>query len=92
MISNTDIKQLASLARLNVTDEQCSSYAEDFNGILAYIDTISRVDLKEHKPSYINTNVVREDDDSYEPKVFTERLLKQTPESQDGYLKVPNIL
>lgn len=93
MITNKDIQTLASLARLEVSSDQCDSYAKDFNGILSYIDTLSQVEVSvQDQDSYVLTNVVRDDELSYEAESFTEDLLDEAPDSQDGYVKVPKIL
>ncbi len=93
MITNKDIQVLAELARLEVSSDECEAYAQDFNGVLSYIDTLSQVDVTlGGQDSYVLSNVVREDELAYEPGEFTDLLLKEAPDSKDGYLKVPKIL
>lgn len=93
MITNKDIQTLAELARLEVSQDQCAAYADDFNGILSYIDTLSQVEVSsQDQNSQVVVNVVREDDSAYAPESFTDVLMKSAPDTKDGYLKVPKIL
>jgi len=93
MITNKDIQVLAELARLEVSSDECEVYSQDFDGVMSYIDTLSQVDVTlGGQDSYVLSNVVREDELAYEPGEFTDLLLKEAPDSKDGYLKVPKIL
>mgnify|MGYP000147359746 CR=1 FL=1 len=92
MITREDIQQLAVLARLSVTDEQCDAYQKDFEGVLEYINTLNAVEVKQIPSSGVLKNVLREDDIAYEPKQFTEALLDAAPMQENGYVKVAKIL
>jgi aspartyl-tRNA(Asn)/glutamyl-tRNA(Gln) amidotransferase subunit C len=92
MIQIDDVRQLASLARLSMTEEQLQAYQKDFEGILNYIETINQADVAEVELPYVLTNVVRDDEEAYEAGEFTNDLIGQAPQSKDAYFEVPKIL
>ena len=91
---NTDeIKQLAELARVSLSDEQAGKLGEDFKNILGYIDQLSAVDVTGVEP--FNGPVVNQfrDDVANSAGDTTHKLVVNNfPEAQDGFLKVPKIL
>ncbi len=92
MIQIDDVRQLASLARLSMSEEQLQAYQKDFEGILNYIETINKADVTTAELPYVLTNVVREDEEAYEAGEFTHDLIGQAPQSKDAYFEVPKIL
>lgn len=89
-----DIKTLASLSRLELSQSEQESYVSDFDGILNYIDMLQEVSGVEMTGQSYNpiTNVMREDDIAYAPGEFSEALLNEAPKTQDGFVKVKKIL
>lgn len=87
-----DIDKLALLARLELAQEEKESMRKDFDSILGYIDQIAEVRIDAVEPLYTLTNVMREDIVKNNDGVYTEALLKEMPDTQDGYLKVKQIL
>lgn len=92
MIHIDDVRQLASLARLSIPEEQLQAYQKDFEGILDYIETINQAEVTEVEIPHVLTNMVRDDEESYQPGEFTYDLLAQAPQSRGGYFEVPKIL
>lgn len=89
-----DILTLASLSRLEITDAEAQAYKKDFDGILNYVDSIASVDVSgsEHYENNVIKNVMRSDDDVYQAGSFTGDILKEAPDSKDGYFKVKKVL
>jgi aspartyl-tRNA(Asn)/glutamyl-tRNA(Gln) amidotransferase subunit C len=86
-----DVENLAELARINLTNEEKNGLLNDFDSILAYVDTIKNVDVKHSVSDITNYNIWRED--KIEPRDFEKKLITdQFPDSQDGFLKVKKIL
>lgn len=88
-----DVEHLAHLARINLPEEEKASFLNDMKSILGYIDQISSVDtsgvdltLPEHR------NIVRDDVALNETGSQTDALISEAPESQDGFVKVKQIL
>lgn len=91
-----DIKKLADLARLDMTDEEMIGIAHDFDSILAYVGQIQEVsgslNVEKRSDELVLHNIMREDVAINNGGEFTDKISKQFPESQDGYLKVKQIL
>jgi len=95
MISADDVRKLAALSRLALSDEEIEKLRGEMDSIVAYIDTIQKVTLPE-KPAasvYLDIeNVMRPDGEPHETSAFTEALLSQAPRREGDYLKVKKIL
>lgn len=46
-----DIRHVAKLARLSLTEEEAGRYATQLDGILSYIDTLTKYDLGDVEPT-----------------------------------------
>ena len=88
-----DIKHLATLARLDISDTEAEGLLGDLKEILAYIDQVTSVtvsgteiDVPEHR------NVAREDIVTNQGGQYTDAIMANVPDKQDGYVKVNKIL
>lgn len=90
-----DIKHLANLARLELTDEEIAKYTDDTTEILGFIDQIQEAQSDKDLSTIENAgvrNVFREDGDVQETGEFTEVLLKEAPDVKDNFVRVKPIL
>lgn len=94
-----DIKKLANLARIDMSDEEMEGLAKDFDPILKYVGQVQGAlgsdenNKKDKKPDdYFLHNVMREDIVTNISNQYTKKILDNAPETQDGYLKVKQIL
>jgi len=85
-----DVENLAELARIELSDEEKKSLLKDFDNILAYVGQIEtlQIDAQEEHQVF---NVWREDE-LIKREFSRELIIKQFPDSQDGFLKVKKIL
>lgn len=94
-ISLDEVKKLAELSRIELSDEEMEKMRGEIDSIISYIDTIQKVDLPDVPESsayFDEVNVMREDDEPHAPGIFTETLLKQAPRTERKFLKVKKIL
>jgi aspartyl-tRNA(Asn)/glutamyl-tRNA(Gln) amidotransferase subunit C len=94
-----DIKKLADLARIDMSDEEMIGIAKDFDAILAYVGQVQEVSklkniqsLHDNSDNYFLQNVMREDIVTNDRGEYTEKILENAPDTQDGFLKVKQIL
>jgi aspartyl-tRNA(Asn)/glutamyl-tRNA(Gln) amidotransferase subunit C len=91
-----DIKYLANLSRLELSDEEVEKYANQFDEILHYVDKIKQFSSTDNDFKIENTsvkNVFREDDENIqESGIYTEDILDEAPQRQDDFVKVKKIL
>jgi aspartyl-tRNA(Asn)/glutamyl-tRNA(Gln) amidotransferase subunit C len=92
-----DIKKLANLARIDMSDEEMEGIAVDFKSILAYVGQIQEVsahkDLNEkNREDYFLKNIMRDDIVTNDRGEYSEKIMNEMPDTQDGFLKVKQIL
>ena len=89
-----DVENIANLACLYLTDEDKISYAEDMNSIIAFADTITRVDTSniKAKEHLIPISNVFHDDEVIIHNVERDELLAASPTKTDGYITVPRVV
>lgn len=89
-ISEDQVRHVAMLARLGLTDDQVAVLGVELNDILVQIDRISSLDLEGIEPTahaVAVTNVTR--DDVVRPCLSREDALLNAPEQQDGAFLIP---
>lgn len=93
MLTRDDIENLATLSRIDLAEEEKDELLAELEAILGYISEISEVIAGEVEPQAGELrNVMREDTDPHEPGIHTQDILDDAPDSEDGYLKVKQIL
>ncbi|MBU1046212.1 Asp-tRNA(Asn)/Glu-tRNA(Gln) amidotransferase subunit GatC [Patescibacteria group bacterium] len=88
-----DIENLANLCRIEISETEKEELLGEMDSILGFIDQIQSVKtggLKDRAGEH--RNIMREDENPYERGEFTNDLLGEAPETQEGYVKVKKIL
>ena len=92
MITIKDVEHVAKLSRLALSQEEMEKFAPQLNSILEYVDELNKVDTTGVEPmahSIKISNVMREDE--VKQDFSREEMLKNAPEEEDGFFKVPKI-
>ena len=92
-ISREDVRKVALLSRLEVTDEEIDRFTGQLGAILEYASMIDKLDLSDVEPtSHVMPikNVFRED--IAKNSIPVEDVLKNAPESFGNYFCVPKIM
>jgi len=90
-----EIKKLAELSRIALTEAEQEKMRGEFEVILGYVVAINRIsgDIPEGARSLVApVNVMREDKDPHESGLYTEALLNAAPRRKGDYVKVKKIL
>lgn len=92
-VSDDEVKKIAKLARLRLTDSEVALYGGQLSKILDSMTELSKADTSGVAPTTSvlgAVNVMRED----EPKPFpdTEALLANAPERDGPYFKVRKVI
>lgn len=93
-ISEDEIKKLARLCRLKLTEDEIKSLQKDMSSILDYVEMLQAVDVSGLEPTSQVTglmNVVRPDTE-LDYKTTPDELLKNAPAQKDHQFKVKRIL
>jgi aspartyl-tRNA(Asn)/glutamyl-tRNA(Gln) amidotransferase subunit C len=88
-----NIDDVALLARLKLTDEEKALFSDQLGKVIGYIDKLNELDTSDVEPtSHVLPlkNVFR--DDNVAPSLPRENILKNAPESEDGFFRVPKII
>ena len=86
------VREIASLARLDLSREETEMFVTQFKEILDYVSILNEVDTENVPPAYlssVNQSVTREDE--IEPSAPTNEFLANAPESKDGYVVIPRV-
>jgi aspartyl-tRNA(Asn)/glutamyl-tRNA(Gln) amidotransferase subunit C len=92
-ISEEEVKHVANLARLAVTEEEVKKFQQNLDAIITYAEQLNEIDTENIEPtSHVldMKNVMREDVPA--KGLPREEVLKNAPEHQDGQIKVPSII
>ncbi len=92
--SPEDVRRLAALSRIEISDADLQSFAEEFDAILAYVGKLEELTLPSVSERVLPAvrNVLREDGEPHAPGVYTEKIVEQFPERDGNYLSVKQIL
>jgi len=92
-IDTKTVKHVAFLVRLGISEEEAEKFSGQFSSIIDYFNMLNEVDTTNVPPAsdIANAeNVLRED--VVQPSMNHEEFLKNAPQSECGYVKVPTIL
>lgn len=95
MLTKDDVNNLANLARVDLTEEEKDKLQKDMESILGYISELQKapnVTESHQSGSYHLKNVMRSDDNPYDPGVNTEKILEEAPKRRDNLFAVKKIL
>ncbi|SFE88763.1 Asp-tRNA(Asn)/Glu-tRNA(Gln) amidotransferase subunit GatC [Alteribacillus iranensis] len=92
-ITQEQVKHVAHLARLSVSEEEAEKLAEELDGIIGFAEKLNELDTEGVEPTTHVLdihNVLRED--VQRPSLKQEEALKNAPDQEDGQVKVPSVL
>lgn len=92
-ISEDDVRHVAVLARLALTDEQVTTLTGELSSILGHIDELSKLDLTDVEPTahpLEMTDSMRADEPR--PGLSQADALRNAPEARDGAFVIPRIV
>ena len=93
-ISSDDVRHLAALSNLQLSDDEATDLQVDLTNILTYIEQLSKLDTTGVEPTYQVTGLenIWRDDVVDEGSVSRDTLLALSPEQADSSVRVPKVL
>ena len=94
----SDVKRIASLSRLELTDEQAGQTLEKLNGIFALVEQMKAVDTTGIEPlshpiaAFTDNIALRLRDDEVTEENRREDYQQPAPATQDGLYLVPKVI
>ena len=92
-ISPADVAHVARLARMDITEDELTLFAEQLGAVLEHANDIAGLDIAGVPPTAHPlpiSNVFR--DDEPHQSLDRDEVLAMAPEAEDGQFKVPRIL
>ena len=93
MIDREEVRKVANLARLEITEAEEAEFTTQLNSILEYFARLSELDTTDVPPTtraIETSNVTRPD--RLAPFPDKESLLAAAPEQQEDFFRVPKIM
>ena len=105
-VTEQDVLYVADLANLELTSEERGRMVRDLNSILEYMDMLNRVDTGEVEPMAQTSDRFGIDDartgtgrfacgmreDEVRPSLERDAVMKNAPESDGKFFKVPKVI
>jgi aspartyl-tRNA(Asn)/glutamyl-tRNA(Gln) amidotransferase subunit C len=92
-LSIDEVKHVAQLARLDLTDQELGQMKSELDQLLAAFETMASYELPDVEPKAHAVAVVNVmDEDVIRPSLTREEALSNAPRSRAGLFLVPNIL
>jgi aspartyl-tRNA(Asn)/glutamyl-tRNA(Gln) amidotransferase subunit C len=93
MLDREQVRKVANLARLDLTDAEEAQFTTQLSGLLDYFEQLQEIDTSDVPPTARMvdlSNVVRADD--LQPYGDREAILRCAPEADGDFFKVPKIV
>ncbi|MBI5306570.1 Asp-tRNA(Asn)/Glu-tRNA(Gln) amidotransferase subunit GatC [Candidatus Wolfebacteria bacterium] len=94
IIDKEILKHLTELARIELESGKEEKLLKDMEKILEYFEELKSVNTESIEPmagGTIQKNIFREDSLNIKIPMLAEKLVKQFPEKENGFLKVPGV-
>lgn len=93
-ITTDDVRHLAQLSNLQLSDDEINSLRGDIENILGYVEQLGEVDTSGVEPTYQVTGLenVWRDDTVDDGGISPDSLLALAPEQAEHSVKVPQVL
>jgi len=93
MIDREQVRKVAHLARLDLQEQEEEKFTQELNSILEYFEQLKELDTETVEPTTRAidvSNITRPD--QLEPYANRDALLKEAPEPDGDFFRVPKIL
>lgn len=92
-----EIEKLSELSRITLSEDEKKDFSSEIDSVLRYVGTVGQASQSldsslSQDSKETARNVLREDGEPHPTGKFSDDLLEQAPDSQDGFIKVKKIL
>ena len=86
--------KIASLAKLDLTEQEVKEYSKDLTNILKWMEELKEVDVSNVEPvtSVTKNELYEREDIDYKSTVEQIQILLNAPEKVDEYFTVPKVI
>jgi aspartyl-tRNA(Asn)/glutamyl-tRNA(Gln) amidotransferase subunit C len=92
-VTEKDVRYVAHLARLQLSQDEVENLTQDMSKILDYMETLEELDTSDVEPleHVIDMEYRLRDDKAREP-LSHEEALKNAPDADSDYFRVPKVI
>ena len=93
VINEEEVRHIAELAHLELTDEEVKCFARQLGDVLSYIEKLDELDTDDVEPTTYTfpvSNVFRKDE--VKNIIDVKEILQNAPEKKDTFFRVPPIM
>lgn len=93
ILTAEEVRKVANLARLDLTEEEIEEYRRQLSDVLEYIEQLNELALDEVEPTaraVAQTNVWREDE--VQPSLALQAVLQNAPAHKDDQFLIQSVL
>jgi aspartyl-tRNA(Asn)/glutamyl-tRNA(Gln) amidotransferase subunit C len=88
-----DVEHIATLARLEFSDEEKETFTHQLNSILAYVEQLNKLDTTNVEPlSHVIELGDAYREDVVRPGVTQDEALRNAPSKTEQFFKVPKVI
>jgi aspartyl-tRNA(Asn)/glutamyl-tRNA(Gln) amidotransferase subunit C len=93
MLSRDEVKHIATLARVGLSEADIEKFQKDLSGILDFVEQLKEVDVSGVEPAAHITGLInRTREDKAADFENKEGIIRLFPEEKEGYDKVKSVL
>ncbi len=96
MISKEEVKHIAKLSRLELTEKEIEDMQKNLSAVLDYFNLLKKADTSKvkRKPAIVKVTEeqARKDEAVSVNREVAEKIIKSFPDKKDDYIKVKTIL
>ena len=87
------IKHISKLSRISVDEKRAEKLADDLNSIFEFIEKLNELKTDDVKPlTSIAETTLKFRSDEIKSKNIREQIIKNSPEDNEDYFVVPNVI
>jgi len=92
-VSNEQVRHIAKLARIAMSDEELERLAPELNAILGWVEQLGEVDTDGVEPlTAVIDQKLRLRDDAVTDGDIRDQVLANAPDAQHGFFAVPKVI
>ena len=92
-VSNDQVRHIAKLARIAMSDEEIERLAPELNNILGWVEQLAEVNTDAIQPlTAVIDQKLRLRDDAVTEGNIRDEVLANAPEAQHGFFAVPKVI
>ena len=92
-VDSATVRRIAHLARIAVKDEEVEHLKDELNGILAFVEQLSEVDVAGVEPmTSVTPMAMKQREDVVSDGGIADDIVKNAPATEDHFFLVPKVV